>query len=102
MLRKLLLIAVSLVAVVPAASSQTVKVSDSSEILDVSATGDADGTANVTFGIQACLDLFAEDPDISVSWTFTSRPATGNDYQIKLQRGSESCSFTEIDAATDI
>jgi uncharacterized protein (TIGR03382 family) len=102
MLRELLLIAVSLVAVVPVASSQTVKVSDSSAILDVSATGDADGTANVTFGIQDCLNLFAEDPDISVSWTFTSKPATGNDYQIKLQHGSESCSFTEIDAATDV
>ena len=102
MLRELLLTAVGLLAVVPAASSQTVKVSDSSSILDAPAAGDIDGTANVTFGIQDCLNLFAEDPDISVSWTFTTKPATGNDYQIKLQHGSESCSFTEIDAATDV
>ena len=102
MLRELLLTAVGLLAVVPVASSQTVKVSDSSSILDAPAAGDVDGTANVTFGIADCLNLFAEDPDISVSWTFTTKPATGNDYQVKLQHGSESCSFTEIDAATDV
>lgn len=102
MVRELLLTAVCLLAVAPMASAQTVKVSDTSDILDAAASGDPDGTANVTFGIQDCLDLFAEDPDISVSWTFTSKPATGNDYQIKLQRGAESCSFAEIDAAGDV
>lgn len=102
MVRELLLTAVGLLAAAPMASAQTVKVSDTADILDTSATGDPDGTANVTFGIQDCLDLFEEDPDISVSWTFTSKPATGNDYQIKLQHGAESCSFTEIDAAADV
>lgn len=102
MVRELLLLATALMAVVPGAAAQTVKVSDTADILEVSATGDTDGTANVTFGIQDCIDFFAEAPDISVSWTFTSKPATGNDYQIKLQHGAESCSFTEIDAATDV
>ncbi len=102
MLREILLTAVGLISIVPAASSQTVRVSDSADILAAPTAGDSDGTANLTLGIQACLDLFADDPDISVSWTFATKPATGNDYQIKLQHGSESCSFTEIDAATDV
>ena len=102
MLRRTLLALLALLLVVPAAQAQTVKVSDSSDILEAPASGDSDGTANLTFGIRDCLDLFEEDPDISVSWTFTTKPATGNDYQIKLQHGSESCSFTEIDASADV
>ena len=102
MLRRIVLSLLAFVALLPAADAQTVKISDSSDLLDAPASGDSDGTANLTIGIRDCINLFEEDPDISVSWTFSTKPATGNDYQIKLQHGSESCSFTEIDASADV
>lgn len=75
------------------------------DILDLNLEDGNEDTSNArwTVNINDCLELIAENPEVTLQWKFGTSPPNNTKFAIKLQPPGSTCSFTStsVDAVQE-